>query len=306
MGCGERPHDGCRSRPHTHTLGKIPSLSAVGGCSVQHLRNPAVHNSRLGLRGKTCVGLCDLHSDDDSLHRHQRALRGHARRHDRGLPGKDRILVVPHVLRLRRFVHCPFRVGSVVLAVCRHRYVASVELAGSHGRDSPMLFRAVPALFQDDTRAAEHRQRGIVGQRPQGTRDKQAVVAAQRRLFVLQPVQHRARRHCGFLLCRRHRRRAAHRGVRAFHAVLLGSVPRGRGSGKYGGRGAGCAHNQAARQETHVHHGGRASHPVQYSVLHLFARQQCRSAAHAPAADGDFGAHGCDVSACVVDVCRRQ
>ncbi len=131
LGRRQRPDDGHRGRPHQDPLGQIPPVSAVGGRSVLDLRHPAFHNTRLGLWRQTRVGLCHVHTHDDRLHRHQCALRCHARCDDRQLAGKDRVLVVPHVFRLRRLVHSPLRMGSPVQILLRRSSVCRLRAAGS-------------------------------------------------------------------------------------------------------------------------------------------------------------------------------
>ncbi len=154
MGRRERPDDGHRRRPHAHTLGQIPSLSAVGGRSVLDMRHPAFHHPRLGLWCQARVGLCDLHTHDDRLHGHKCPLRSHARRDDRQLAGEDGVLVLPHVFCLRRLFHSPLCVGPSVLHVQRQSWHDAPDVvADGHVCHRFVLLRAVSALLQAHPRA---------------------------------------------------------------------------------------------------------------------------------------------------------
>ncbi len=218
------------------------------------------------------MGLRHLHPHDDRLHRHQRPLWSHARSHDRRLAGKDRLLILPHVLRLRRLLHSPLRLGSP-LQVLLHLdgHVAPEQLAVCHDSDSSLLLCPLPPVLQLHPRAAHHRQLGLTRQRPQGAADQQTLVASQRSLALLQPLQHRARCHCGILLRRHHRRRTAHSHLLTLASLLLRPLPRSRRGCQHGRSGSRSARHQQIRQETHLHSGRRPAHHLQRDLLHPLA-----------------------------------
>lgn len=63
---------------------------------------------------QAAVGVCDLHTYDDGVHRHQCALWRDARRGYGQSARKDRVLVVPYAFCLRRLFRGLVLVGSLV------------------------------------------------------------------------------------------------------------------------------------------------------------------------------------------------
>ncbi len=201
-----RSDDGSRGRPHQDPLGKIPSVSSMGGSTILDMRHTPLHHSRVGICRQTGMGLRDLHTHDDCLYRHQCALRSHARCDHRQFSRKDGLLVLPYVLRIRWILHSPLRMGSPLLNVQGQLRLLAPELVAiRHDSDSRMLLRALPPVLQSHTRETHHRKHRLARQRHQSSRHQQTLVASQRSVTVLQPFQHSARCHSGLLLRRHHR-----------------------------------------------------------------------------------------------------
>jgi len=187
MGRRFRPHDGYNRRPHNHPLGQVPPLPAVGGCSLLRVRNTALHHTRLELRRQNAVGVCDLCADDDSVHRHKRALRRYARRGERQFARKNRVLLFPHVFRLRRLIHRPGFMGAALRHVRAFvGLLGAVELASSHGGHSCCLLCAVCVLLQAHPRADKDCVAGRDWQGFQGSDAKPPLVDSHRSRAVVQ------------------------------------------------------------------------------------------------------------------------
>ena len=164
LGRRVRPDDGHHCRPHPHALGQVPPLSALDCGSVLHLRHPAVHHPRLGICRQTGLGLRHVHPDDDRVHGHQRALRRDVGRDNGQSQTENRILLLPHVLRLRRLVHRAGAVAASGRPVQRPRLQPAELVAGSHDSDCDMLLRAVHLLLRHDPREDQDRLHRLGGQ----------------------------------------------------------------------------------------------------------------------------------------------
>ena len=156
MGRCLRPDDGYHRRPHPDQVGQIPPLCAVVRHPLRRLWNPALLHSGFLADREARMGLCDLHNDDDGLHRHQCPLWCHARGNYPRLRREDRLLLLQDVLRLRRFVYRSGRVGTSLQPLPEQfRDVGCRRMAMGHDCDSRGVCTPLLPLLQDDPRAGE-------------------------------------------------------------------------------------------------------------------------------------------------------
>ncbi len=131
-------------------------------------------------------------------------------------------------------------------------------------------------------------------------------VASQRSLALLQPLQHRARCHCGILLRRHHRRRTAHSHLLTLASLLLRPLPRSRRGCQHGRSGSRSARHQQIRQETHLHSVDALL--IIFSVIFFTLSPESNGGLLMMLLlpNSHLGAHRRDGAARMVNVCRYQ